>query len=201
MSACLDKQLHSLVCIRLDLAQNEVVVGADNAPPPIYIQAPRSTYLPTLAEEAFKSFQHAMLASTTAAQPWFEHRHLPLKWHHPLGVLYDLHSRLGDTIWELTVHFRDFPERLLLQYSESSMEANFFMSLKEAAFVCLRSSSVVQNLGASAHTSLWTALLQWNTDKLTAVTSDRLADIRPKRDRDLIPLRLLLTGGTLGNTG
>ena len=42
---------------------------------------------------------------------WLEYNGLPLKWHYPIGVLFDIHMGADVTLpWNITVHFSQFPD-------------------------------------------------------------------------------------------
>lgn len=69
-------------------------------------------------------------------RPWFDYRGLPLKWHLPLGVLYDLVSEPGERPWTLTLHYQGYPDVLVAWHNHLSSQASFFNSLKEACYIC-----------------------------------------------------------------
>ncbi|KAK3263984.1 Ubiquitin-like modifier-activating enzyme atg7, partial [Cymbomonas tetramitiformis] len=65
---------------------------------------------------------------------WLDYEGLPLKWSIPTGVLYDLLAKKRDLPWELTVHFRTFPDEVLLKCNDSqTVRAHFYNSLKVTA--------------------------------------------------------------------
>jgi hypothetical protein len=72
---------------------------------------------------------------------WLDYVGLPLKWHYPIGVLFDLYASQLSLPWSLSVHFQGFPSQTLLRCAgEETVKSHFVNSLKE---VCsfLRSSS------------------------------------------------------------
>lgn len=47
---------------------------------------------------------------------WLDYNGQPLKWHYPIGFLYDLYCGSDSQLpWTLTVHFTKFPESILLR--------------------------------------------------------------------------------------
>lgn len=49
---------------------------------------------------------------------WLEYDGQPIKWHYPIGVLFDLY--MGSDIqlpWNVTVHFEKFPEAHIFRFN------------------------------------------------------------------------------------
>jgi len=92
---------------------------------------------------------------------WFEYQGVPLKWHIPTGSLFDLLSEGdGQYPWCLTVHFRSYPRNILQQVTGDSMQASYFNSLKESAYVLTGSSNSVMSLTKKSQQELWQNVLQ-----------------------------------------
>lgn len=46
---------------------------------------------------------------------WFSYNEVPLKWHYPIGLLFDLLASDGVLPWTIIVHFKKFPEDILFK--------------------------------------------------------------------------------------
>lgn len=46
---------------------------------------------------------------------WFSFNEIPLKWHYPIGLLFDILANDGVLPWTVTVHFKKFPEEILFK--------------------------------------------------------------------------------------
>ncbi|GAA5917267.1 hypothetical protein JCM6882_009268 [Rhodosporidiobolus microsporus] len=85
------------VPIQLVVAEEELPPTADRSVEAYYIQAPRISYLPLLIPQIRKYFLDLVLDDNSAASLrnediWFEAEGgAPLKWHWPIGLLYDYH--------------------------------------------------------------------------------------------------------------
>ncbi|BGP50550.1 autophagy protein 5 [Rhodotorula kratochvilovae] len=84
------------VPIEVVLAGGELLPGVDRSIEAYYLQAPRISYLPLVLAQVRKYFLDLVLddnsaASLRAEELWFEADGVPLKWHWPIGLLYDYH--------------------------------------------------------------------------------------------------------------
>jgi len=124
---------------------------------------------------------HAFYRSSTSdtdvsiTEAWFDVQDLPLKWHYPVGLLYDLYSgaehggdqgvqskddtgRKADTLpWKLTLHYTDFPFDHIFQLDDQGkvlLDA-FVNSVKEADFIRNGSAKTVMGLSKNDSDALW----------------------------------------------
>ncbi|GAA6022780.1 hypothetical protein JCM10207_000414 [Rhodosporidiobolus poonsookiae] len=85
------------VPLQFVIAEDELPPGADRSIEAYYIQAQRISYLPLLVPQIRKYFLDLVLDDNSAASLrdddiWFEAEGgTPLKWHWPVGLLYDYH--------------------------------------------------------------------------------------------------------------
>lgn len=56
------------------------------------IQAPRLTYLPFLLPRLLAFFARDVIQQPSESDAWFSFEGVPLKWHYPVGLLFDLFS-------------------------------------------------------------------------------------------------------------
>ncbi|CAI8050666.1 Autophagy protein 5 [Geodia barretti] len=120
------------VCFKLDEDEVTMSIRGDRvAPQPCYMMIPRVSYLPLVYEKLDKLYSRAA-GRQVEDEVWVSAEATPLKWHYPVGVLYDLYGRGQNLPWEITVHFRNFPEDILLHCeSKEAVEAHFKSKLKE----------------------------------------------------------------------
>lgn len=89
---------------------------------------------------------------------WLDFNSAPLKWHFPIGVLYDLYSSDIQLPWNITVHFSKFPEKEILHCQcREAVESHFMSCIKEADVLKHR-SQVVSNMQKKDHNQLWLGL-------------------------------------------
>ncbi|KAI9809740.1 MAG: hypothetical protein M1825_000173 [Sarcosagium campestre] len=127
--------------IRLSRGESRTYDGAD----PYVIQVARLSYLPLLLPRIRAFFNSALIEESSAAHDgWFSFEGVPLKWHYPIGLLYDLFSgaepaehgltdsettvkllvaggeesdpnaRPETLPWTIEVHFKDWPHDQLV---------------------------------------------------------------------------------------
>ena len=101
--------------VRFDLASNEVTTY--QAPRPLFVMIPRVSYFPLLLArvvEYFEKYAPPMLGvgSDDAQRKrirnvWFESNGIPLRWHLPVGVLYDVLMKPKQCQLEEEEHMND----------------------------------------------------------------------------------------------
>ena len=121
------------VPVAFRLSTNEVFM---EEPEQLYYVLPRQTYFP-LANAIEKVQKHfsKFINPDQQGEMWFEEDGNPIRWHYPIGVLFDLMASPSRLPWTLTVHFRDFPEADILRCpGKDAVESHFMSSVKEADF-------------------------------------------------------------------
>ncbi|KAK4474362.1 hypothetical protein MN116_001525 [Schistosoma mekongi] len=116
---------------------------------------------------------------------WLEHAHQPLKWHYPIGLVFDMCADKMDIPWKITVHFSNYPTDLLLSppVSRLAVEAHFMSMIKEADALKHR-SYVINQMQARDHRQLWNGLLHFRYDQFWSINS-KLMEPLPYNTKDL----------------
>ncbi|CAH6778282.1 Atg5 [Phodopus roborovskii] len=124
---------------------------------PYYLLLPRVSYLTLVTDKVKKHFQKAM-RQEDVSEIWFEYEGTPLKWHYPIGLLFDLLASSSALPWNITVHFKSFPEKDLLHCpSKDAVEAHFMSCMKEADAL-KHKSQVINEMQKKDHKQLWMGL-------------------------------------------
>ncbi|TPX36976.1 hypothetical protein SmJEL517_g01022 [Synchytrium microbalum] len=164
---------------------------------PQHILALRCSYLPLLTSTIRKYFTELCNQPLVIddADIWYECEGVPLKWHYPIGLLFDIHNGARQLLpWTITVRFTSFPaDKLIRVNAASSMDAphDFFMALiKEADFLRTGSIKKVMGLSKADQSSLWEGLCSNDYEKFWAVNTRLITNegIQPKA----IPLRIYI---------
>lgn len=135
---------------------------------PYYLLLPRVSYLTLVTDKVKKHFLKVMKVEDVE-EMWFEYEGTPLKWHYPIGVLFDLHASNTILPWSIIVHFKNFPQRDLLHCpSNSVIEAHFMSSIKEADAL-KHKSQVVNDMQKKDHKQLWMGLQNDKFDQFWAM--------------------------------
>ncbi|RKO87966.1 autophagy protein Apg5-domain-containing protein, partial [Blyttiomyces helicus] len=194
------------VPMRITMDPGEAIALTSRAPAEAhFLLAPRCSYIPLLVQQVRQFFvDHAGLSfAGDDSEIWFESQGVPLKWHYPIGLLYDLHvapvcSRSGEPPplpWEVTVRFRGFPaDKLIRVQSSMTVDApqdHFMAMIKEADY--LRSGSIkkVMSLSKQDQTALWSGISSNDYEGFWAVNTRLITtDGAPKS----VPVRIYVVG-------
>lgn len=156
--------------IPLQIHLHESEVTTLPHPSPALVLAPRMGYLPLLLPLLKPHFSSTLPPGVDTI--WFEYKGLPLKWHIPTGVLFDLLCAEQERPWNLTVHFRGYPGNILTPCEgEDSVKWSFINSLKEAAYIVNGNCKNVMNMSQSDQVELWHSVLNGNMETYQRVSS------------------------------
>ncbi|KAF9099824.1 autophagy protein 5 [Mortierella sp. GBA35] len=150
-------------------AAGHALESAGHALEPYFVEVPRCSYLSLITSEVRKHFAAKHLRITgDESEVWFDHEGTPLKWHYPIGLLFDIHglqaaSRRKESMlplpWRVTVHSQNFPgEKLIKNPTLKSCQDYFMSMIKEADYLRNGSTKKVMNMSKSDQTQLWDGL-------------------------------------------
>eukprot|EP00092_Neocalanus_flemingeri_P048084 GFUD01054748.1.p1 GENE.GFUD01054748.1~~GFUD01054748.1.p1 ORF type:complete len:268 (+),score=101.12 GFUD01054748.1:55-858(+) len=166
---------------------------ADTTPDPCYLMLPRMSYLPLATDKVRKQFSSHL--SGQAGEMWFSYRGSPLRWHHPIGLLYDLLADQDSSLpWSITTHFSHFPtDQILSCQAREQVEAVFMASLKEADQL-KHSGKVVSLMQKKDHNQLWLGLTSDKFDQFWAINRKLMEPLPGEDTFKHIPIRFYMAG-------
>ena len=152
--------------VSFQMAEDELTTTADEMRPrALMVHLSRQSYLPLVFEQIREHFADAIPPLAQAGQMWCscEESGVPLRWHHPCGVLFDAHGSQQQLPWGVVVHFTKFPHQELLNLQRSSaredVQWHFMNTMKESIFLQYGSTQPLTSLGMEQQAALWSALL------------------------------------------
>ncbi|KAI8335270.1 putative autophagy protein [Choanephora cucurbitarum] len=176
--------------VKIILDPTGVDLGNGKEWDPIYLEVPRCSYLPLVTRRIQKIMKDLdmQFPDESFQSAWYEADHLPLKWHYPIGLLFDLHA--NTLPWTLTIHFTDLPtESILLKPTPESMQDMFMSMVKEADFLRFGTTKKVMNLSKRDSTQLWQSLASDQYDDFRAVNKQLTEYSNNLRD---VPIKVYL---------
>lgn len=175
---------------------------------PYLIQFPRLSYLGLLIHKLHAFFVRALIYPDVAPTAlWLSYQGVPLRWHFPLGLLYDLyagaaphdstsadsdiHTPNGVLPWTLTAHFSAYPPTLApLDTQHRILHDAFRNAVKEADYLRTGTAKTVMFLSEKDSTQLWDGVRTHDFALFSPVNA-KLLNPRGAALRNL-PLRLYL---------
>lgn len=146
---------------------------------PYLVQFPRTSYLAFLLRRVHSYVSSDLI--NPESQPhdaWLSFEGVPLKWHYPAGLLFDILSGVEPVDldgandagpaastatahpWRLTVHYTDYPDDQLIQLDVEgrALLDSYINSVKEADYIRNGNARTVMSLSKEDSDSLWTAV-------------------------------------------
>ncbi|KAF9546142.1 autophagy protein 5 [Mortierella hygrophila] len=168
---------------------------------PYFVEVPRCSYLSLITNQIRRDFAAKRLGFTSdEGEMWFDYQGIPLKWHYPIGLLFDIHVLQATSMkkeaelplpWRVTVHSQNFPgEKLIKNPTLKSCQDYFMSMIKEADYLRNGSTKKVMNMSKSDQTQLWEGLWSKSYDQFWGM-NQRLVSNDGTMARNL-PVRIYL---------
>ncbi|THY59639.1 putative autophagy protein Apg5 [Aureobasidium pullulans] len=157
---------------------------------PYLINLPRLSYLPFLLPRLHAFFAPSLInPSTPPHELWLSFQGVPLKYHHPVGLLYDLFSGAPpanpdddevdaeETLpWKLELRVQEFPPELMGLDAEGKVVRDCFVNgVKEADVIRNGKGNVYMGLSKNDSDVLWEAVkTQCRIDRDVQTKTDNL---------------------------
>ncbi|KAI3124405.1 hypothetical protein CBS147330_6833 [Penicillium roqueforti] len=176
---------------------------------PYLISYPRISYLPSLLPRLRAFFSNFLIEPNSQSHDgWFEFEGVPLKWHYPVGLLFDLYAGADPASktatrdnestdhgpplpWRLIVHFTNWPHDLVrLDADGMVMNDAFINSVKEADFLRNGTAKGIMSLSKEDSSGLWNAV-----QELDLLSFQRISNILlPRHSQPFrnVPIRIFL---------
>ncbi|CZT18049.1 related to Autophagy protein 5 [Ramularia collo-cygni] len=183
------------------------------------VQRPRLSYLAFLLPRLHAFFAPSLIdPAVSSHDAWFSFEDVPLKWHYPIGLLYDLFSGaepldldsspgiedptsqttvepsngVTPIPWKLTIHYSELPLEHLLQLDEKgkTMQDVFINNVKEADFIRNGTARTVMSLGKDDSDNLWSAVQNHDLALFNSVNNKLLNP--PGMELRHVPIKLYL---------
>ncbi|XP_070581357.1 autophagy protein 5-like [Ptychodera flava] len=143
-------------------------VNVMEQPEPYYLLVPRLSYLTLVTDKVQKHFKKYTDEDNTT-EVWFDFEGQPLKWHTPIGVLFDLYASKSALPWNITVHFQNFPEDELISCKTKEVIESHFMSCVKEADCLKHRGQVINGMQKKDHKQLWMGLQNDKFDQFWAI--------------------------------
>nr|AKH66778.1 autophagy protein 5 [Artemia parthenogenetica] len=170
----------------LTLASEEVTTPTK--PESVYLMLPPMSYFPLVTEKVRRTFLHFVDTEFHNADMWFDCEGTPLKWHYPIGVLYDLVRNEDQLPWAITVHFGSVPKEIIHCPSKETVESFWVNCLKEADLLKHRLNYKVNCMQKRDLTQMFSGILHDKFDQFWTINK-KLMESTPEGFK-FIPFRL-----------
>jgi autophagy-related protein 5 len=166
------------------------------------ISVPRLCYLPLLLPRLHAFFSSVMIAdpaTTPVHDGYFTYDSVALKWHLPVGLLYDIYvlSSSPDSTpplpFKLVLHFQNASGLNLISAEPGVIHDAFINSVKEADFLRTGTAKPIMSLSAADSKALWASVQSHDLGTYKRIYNSLI----PQTFRN-IPVRIYLPSGPDG---
>lgn len=142
-------------------------------PEELYLMVSRQTYFALILDKIQRHFADFVSISLKSNDIWLDFNGTPLKWHYPVGLLFDLYANEGinsavNIPWCLNVHFSNFPSDMLQLTGKDIIETYFMSTVKEADAI-KHKGKVINEMLKKDHKQLWYGIQNDKFDQFWSV--------------------------------
>ncbi|KAJ3666310.1 hypothetical protein Zmor_001760 [Zophobas morio] len=165
-------------------------------PDQFYLMVPRLSYFPLVTDKVRKHFLRYVANDKQDREMWLEYDGQPIKWHYPIGVLFDLLITSDDQLpWNITVHFDKFPENQIYRFNNKETVESYFMACLKEADVLKHRGQIASNMQKKDHNQLWLGLQNDKFEQFWAVNR-KLMEVSSEQEHfKYIPFRCYIDDG------
>uniref|UniRef100_A0A915Q0H2 Autophagy protein 5 n=1 Tax=Setaria digitata TaxID=48799 RepID=A0A915Q0H2_9BILA len=129
---------------------------------PFCIMVPGMSYFPLILPRVLQYFT-AVVDNLDTDSVWLQYNTKPLKWHYPVGVLFDLLKTDDLLPWTVVLKTKDFPKEVM-RFRGNDLESSYIQSVKEADQL-KHKARVVNSMKVDEHRQLWSSILHDKFDE------------------------------------
>lgn len=155
----------------------------------------RQTYFPLVIDKKKiqSHFSNYVSTAVKTNEVWLDYNGTALKWHYPVGLLFDLYANEGigtsaNIPWCLNVHFSSPPDDMIHYSGEDVIEAYFMSTVKEADAI-KHKGKVINEMLKKDHNQLWYGVQNDKFDQFWSVNK-KLMETSSSEYFKSIPFRI-----------
>ncbi|KAM3717574.1 Autophagy protein [Dirofilaria immitis] len=153
---------------------------------PFCIMVPGMSYFPLILPRVLQYFM-AVIDHFDAESVWLWYNTKPLKWHYPVGVLFDLLKKDDLLPWTIVLKTKDSPKEVM-RFRGNDLESSYIQSVKEADQL-KHKGRVVNSMKVDEHRQLWSSILHDKFDEFWAINK-KLMESSENEPMLHVPIRI-----------
>ncbi|VDM99426.1 unnamed protein product [Thelazia callipaeda] len=137
---------------------------------PFYVNftvvVPEMSYFPLILPRVLQYFS-TVVDSFDTSSVWLQYNSKPLKWHYPVGLLFDLLKADHLLPWTIVLRTKDFPMEVM-QCKGNDLESLYIQSVKEADQL-KHKGKIISSMKVDECRLLWSSILHDKFDEFWAI--------------------------------
>ncbi|MCP9262647.1 Autophagy protein 5 [Dirofilaria immitis] len=146
----------------------------------------RDELFPLILPRVLQYFM-AVIDHFDAESVWLWYNTKPLKWHYPVGVLFDLLKKDDLLPWTIVLKTKDSPKEVM-RFRGNDLESSYIQSVKEADQL-KHKGRVVNSMKVDEHRQLWSSILHDKFDEFWAINK-KLMESSENEPMLHVPIRI-----------
>jgi len=164
--------------------------ASDKTVSPLYLDIPRFAYIPLFIGKIRQAFSQINANDDV----WFEVNKTLLRWHYPIGFLYDIYGEKGSP-WQLTVHHGPYQTNsavwkvLLRCIDEDTIKHHFKNMVKQAHCMKYGNIDAINQLSMMDSDQMWAGVRTNDQERYWKINEKLFSHETEKIEKMKIPIR------------